>query len=221
MLEIKNATKKWENSILFENISFTLTPKKINVLAGVSGSGKTTLLRCIQGFEKLTKGHIKCDDSTGFIFQDFQLFPHMNVINNVSYSLRKVKKYTTAQAHQKACEMLELLGLHEKTFNMYPNQLSGGQKQRVAIARSLVLNPQILLCDEPTSGLDGISTSAVAQIFKALQTKGVTILLTSHDLDFISMVAERILVLKNKTLFNDINNPKKSDINWENLLGVI
>lgn len=77
------------------------------------------------------------------------------------------------------------------------------------------------MCDEPTSGLDGISTSAVAQIFKALQTNGVTILLTSHDLDFISMVAERILVLKNKTLFNDINNPKKSDINWENLLGVI
>lgn len=219
MLKIQNATKKWKNSILFEDISFTLQPNKINVLAGVSGSGKTTLLRCIQGFEKLTKGQINCNDSTGFIFQDFQLFSHMNVINNVCYALRKVKKYNINQAYQKASEMLDLLGLNEETFNMYPNQLSGGQKQRVAIARSLVLNPKILLCDEPTSGLDGISTSAVAQIFKSLQANGVTILLTSHDLEFISMVAERILVLKNKILFNDIHNPKKSDINWENLLG--
>lgn len=217
MLKIKQATKQWANEVLFKDISFDLEPNKINVLAGMSGSGKTTLLRCIQGFEKLTSGQISCNSSNGFVFQDFQLFPHINIIENVSYALKKVKKYDKHEAYNKAAEILSSLGLQSEIFNLYPDQLSGGQKQRVAIARSLVLKPQLLLCDEPTSGLDGISTAAVAQLFQSLKASGVTILLTSHDLNFVSLVAERILVLKDKKLFNDIKNPQAHEINWQEL----
>lgn len=217
MLEVKNAKKIWQDKLIFENVSFALQENKINILAGVSGSGKTTLLRCIHGFERLTFGTIFFDVLTGFIFQDFQLFPHFTVLENVTYALRKFQKKTLNEADGEAKEMLSILGL-DNFLNQYPHQLSGGQKQRVAIARSLVLKPKLLLCDEPTSGLDGRSSEALANIFKSITKTGVTVLLTSHDLEFINQVANRVLVLKNHTLYKDLVYQNNEDITWDSLL---
>ena len=196
MLKITNATKAFGYNTILNDVNFALKPGQIVALAGPSGSGKSTLLRCIQRLEKLDNGAIEHKVTTGFVFQDFQLFPHLSVLQNVMYAIKVKQKVSTESAQKKAKETLTQLGL-QTLYTKMPSQLSGGQRQRAAIARALVLEPDLLLCDEPTSGLDGLSGKNVAELFTNLKKQGVTMLIASHDLDFVNTVADRIIVLNN------------------------
>lgn len=214
MLNVINATKTYGNHAVLNQINFSLNPGQIVALVGPSGSGKSTLLRCIQNLEKMDNGTIEHNGNTGFVFQDFQLFPHLTVLRNVAYALKATKKQSAEAAEEKAKNTLNLLGL-KGVFHKMPNQLSGGQKQRVAIARALVLEPDLLLCDEPTSGLDGLSGRKVEQLFLHLKAQGVTMLIASHDLDFVGAVADRIIVLKDATVFRDFSiKENRKKLNW-------
>jgi polar amino acid transport system ATP-binding protein len=219
MLKITNATKSFGNNVIIKDVNFSLNPGQIVALAGPSGSGKSTLLRCIQGLEKLDNGIIEHKVSTGFVFQDFQLFPHLNVLQNVMYALKVSKKINHEEAQKKAKETLKKLGM-QSAYAKMPNQLSGGQRQRTAIARALVLEPDLLLCDEPTSGLDGLSSKNVAELFTILKSQGVTMLIASHDLDFIGTISERIIVINNATMHKDfiIDKANHEKLNWHKLL---
>ena len=220
MLKVTNATKAYGKHTILSQVSLSLNTGQIVALAGPSGSGKSTLLRCIQKLESLDSGEIKHKVSTGFVFQDFQLFPHLNVLDNVAYALRVTKKLSNDLAQAKAKEALKQLGL-KTAYNKMPHQLSGGQRQRVAIARALVLEPDMLLCDEPTSGLDGPSSKSVAELFTNLKDQGVTMLIASHDLDFVSAVADRIIVLNDASVVKDfmIDKNNHGKLSWAKLLG--
>jgi polar amino acid transport system ATP-binding protein len=218
MLKVTNATKAYSNHNILKQVSFCLNPGQIVALAGPSGSGKSTLLRCIQKLEKLDSGTITHKGTTGFVFQDFQLFPHLSVLDNVTYALRVTKKQPANDAQEKAKSTLKQLGL-KTAYNKMPHQLSGGQRQRAAIARALVLEPDLLLCDEPTSGLDGPSSKSVAELFLNLKAQGVTMLIASHDLDFVGAVADRIIVLNEAAVLRDFMIEEKGKLSWAKLLG--
>lgn len=213
MLNVINAHKTYGNNVIINDVSLSLTKGQIVALAGPSGSGKSTLLRCIQGIEKLDNGVIECHGKTGFVFQDFQLFPHLNVLQNVMYAL----KINQISHQEKVNDTLAKLGLKD-LLNKMPSQLSGGQRQRVAIARALVLEPDLLLCDEPTSGLDGVSGQNVAELFINLKNQGVTMLIASHDLDFVSAVSDRIIVLNNAAIVKDFMRDSEIRLDWKQLL---
>lgn len=200
MLNIKNAGKKFGINTIFSDISLEVTDASIIGLAGPSGSGKSTLLRAIQGLEKLDEGIITYEGSSGFMFQDFQLFNHMSIIDNLIYAPNLVFK--DKNYHEEALRLLQKLDIADKQNN-YPLQLSGGQKQRVALARSLMMKPKLLLCDEPTSGLDVATIEDVVNLLKSVQELGVTMIIASHDLDFLTKIANRIIVLKNGAIVTD------------------
>ena len=193
MLDAHNITKSFGDDSVLNGVSVHVEPQSVLGLAGASGSGKTTLLRCMQGLEKPDGGTISCDVRTGFMFQDFQLFPHMTVLKNLIYapSLSKKTEDHDALAH----DLLDKLGVSEKA-HAFPYQLSGGQKQRVALARSLMMRPQVLLCDEPTSGLDIVVILDVIDILKSVRDMGVALVIASHDLHFLRAVSDTIIVLK-------------------------
>ena len=193
MLKVTNVSKSFQKGGALKDVSFHVRPKSITGLAGASGSGKTTLLRCIQGFETYDAGSITYEGQSGFIFQDFQLFYHMTVLQNLVYAPSLCQK---GDHEQRACELLNTLGVLTKK-DCYPAHLSGGQRQRVALARALMLQPDLLLCDEPTSGLDVLSILEVSTLLKQVRDMGITVLISSHDLHFLCDVAERIIVLKN------------------------
>ncbi len=173
-------------------------------LTGPSGSGKSTLLRCIQNLENIDAGEIIVNGKVGFIFQDFQLFPHMTVLENIVYAPVKVLKQQKNAVNKAAAELLQQLGLLEQQHK-YPAALSGGQKQRVAVARSLIMHPDLLLCDEPTSGLDLGSIMDLKQLLQQIHNMGVTMLIASHDIDFLAKIASRILVLKHGAIVQDLS----------------
>lgn len=202
MLIINNASKKFGQNNVFANINLQINHNSIVGLAGPSGSGKSTLLRAIQGLEKLDQGTINYEGSSGFMFQDFQLFNHMSIIENLIYAPNLVFKDKDYQ--EEALQLLQKLGLASKAQN-YPTQLSGGQKQRVALARSLMMKPKLLLCDEPTSGLDVATIEDVVNLLKSVQELGVTMIIASHDLDFLTKITNRIVVLKHGAIAVDAN----------------
>ncbi|WED42550.1 amino acid ABC transporter ATP-binding protein [Legionella cardiaca] len=201
MLQINNACKTFGPLQVLTNINLTIEPHQIIGLAGPSGSGKSTLLRCIQKLDSLNSGGIKFKGTSGFMFQDFQLFPHLTVLENLVYAPRLKNK--TANHELKAKHLLRTLGLHEKEES-YPHQLSGGQKQRVALARTLMMNPSLLLCDEPTSGLDLASIDEVIALLNSVKALGVTMVIASHDLNFLTKLADRLLILKRGQLVADV-----------------
>lgn len=202
LLYIHNAFKQFGLTKVLDNIDLVIEPSTIVGLAGSSGSGKSTLLRCIQKLEQLDSGSIHLKEKSGFMFQDFQLFPHMTVLNNLTYAPMFEKKNNDIK--EKAINLLETLGVDDKAQYL-PHQLSGGQKQRVALARSLMMEPKLLLCDEPTSGLDVATIQDVINLLSSIRDMGVTMLIASHDLDFLSQLADRIVVLKEGKLAADIN----------------
>lgn len=213
MLSIVNLSKILRGQTILKDISLEIVPGSVVGLAGPSGSGKSTLLRCIQGLEQIDAGRLTCQGTTGFLFQDFQLFPHMSVLDNITYAPLHVLRETKAK--ENARQLLQQLNL-EQIEDALPNQLSGGQKQRVALARTLAMHPDMLLCDEPTSGLDILSIQDVVRVLQKIKKMGVTLLIASHDLDFLSSIADRIVILKAGQLVADLM-PKA----WEKNLNTL
>ncbi|PPE03514.1 ATP-binding cassette domain-containing protein [Holospora curviuscula] len=212
MVSITNATKYFGNECVLHHLNLQISSIEIVGLAGSSGSGKSTLLRCIQGLEVLDEGVIKRPDHTGFMFQDFQLFPHMTVWENILYAPLREKK---PQCTENAQELLHSLEIFSQK-HIYPQRLSGGQKQRVALARALMMDPQLLLCDEPTSGLDRGNIRSVVQILKRVHEKGVILLIASHDLDFLCNLCHRILMMRYGKIILDVS-PQQEGFREEHL----
>jgi polar amino acid transport system ATP-binding protein len=202
MLKIKEVIKKTTRNIMALNtVSFAVNKQEIVGLAGPSGSGKSTLLRCIQGIETVTSGVIEKEGSSGFMFQDFQLFPHMTVLQNLVYAPSLQDPQTNHEVAARV--LLDRLGIAE-TASSRPHALSGGQKQRVALARSLMMHPGILLCDEPTSGLDVATITDIIKLLSSVRDLGITMITASHDLDFLTKIADRIILLKAGNIIEDV-----------------
>lgn len=201
MLTVKNLSKAFGANQVLKDISFTLKDGDILTIVGPSGAGKTTLLRIIAGLETkdggqiLIDGHERQSGQVGIVFQDFNLFPNLTVLQNVTLAPEMVLKKSKQQADQEAQKLLTQLQMkgHE---DQYPYQLSGGQKQRVAIARALAMQPQILCYDEPTSALDPNLRQEVSKMILQLKKAGLTQLIITHDLQFAKEVADQMLKIK-------------------------
>lgn len=205
MLEVKNLTKSFGNRVILDNVNLTVKDGEILSIVGPSGAGKTTLLRCITGLETADSGQFLVDGQPfdpqgskdtdrviGVVFQDYNLFPNLSVMENITLAPTMVLKKDTTAAVKDAKVLLEELGLSTKG-DLYPYQLSGGQKQRVAIARALAMKPKILCYDEPTSALDPNLRQEVAKIILGLKKDGMTQLVVTHDFDFADTIADDIL----------------------------
>lgn len=198
MLEVKNLCKEFNQRPILQDISFTLQDGEIMTIVGPSGAGKTTLLRIIAGLETKDSGTILIDgqpyDSgkVGVVFQDYNLFPNLNVLQNITLAPMLVLKQTQVEAEAKAQELLTRLQMNGRQ-KQYPYELSGGQKQRVAIARALAMQPRILCYDEPTSALDPNLRQEVEKMIIGLKKSGLTQLIITHDMNFAENVADQIL----------------------------
>jgi polar amino acid transport system ATP-binding protein len=205
MLKIRDVRKTFSHTKVLENINLDIKKSSILGIAGPSGCGKSTLLRCIQKLESIDGGTIEYGGRTGFMFQDFHLFPHMTVLQNLTYAPRLKNRDGSVDYKKQAEDMLNDLGIASKAHE-YPNVLSGGQKQRVALARSLMTKPDILLCDEPTSGLDVSTTMDVVALLQSIGKRlAISIVIASHDLDFLTKISHRIILLKGGTIVVDID----------------
>lgn len=201
MLEVKNLAKEFNGRQILKDISFKLNDGEIMTIVGPSGAGKTTLLRIIAGLETKDQGQILIDGqdpasgAVGVVFQDFNLFPNLTVLDNITLAPRLVLKENNDLAEKNANKLLKQLQLdgHQE---QYPYQLSGGQKQRVAIARALAMKPKILCYDEPTSALDPNLRQEVEKMILALKKTGLTQLIITHDMTFAKNVADQVLQVK-------------------------
>ena len=215
IIEVINLKKQFGNNLILDDINFTINKGEAVSLIGPSGSGKSTILRCIADLETLTGGKILIEGhnlqdkgidkkikkelllKTGMIFQNFNLFPHMTVKDNIVKTLRIVKKTDVKKSEEIAGKVLETVGLADKKDN-FPNELSGGQKQRVAIARGLALEPDILLFDEPTSALDPELVKEVLDIIRKLKKeRKITMLIVSHEMKFVREISDEVIVMEN------------------------
>lgn len=201
MLEVKNLSKEFNGHQILRNISFTLKDGEIMTIVGPSGAGKTTLLRIIAGLETKDSGEILIDgkpyDSgkVGVVFQDYNLFPNLNVLQNITLAPTLVLKKSKTEAEQDARLLLKRLQMSGRE-QQYPYELSGGQKQRVAIARALAMKPRILCYDEPTSALDPNLRKEVEKMILSLKKSGLTQLIITHDLNFAENVADQMLKVR-------------------------
>ena len=210
MITTKNLCKSFdENTHVLKGISETINKGEKVVVIGPSGSGKSTFLRCLNLLETPTQGEIwfegenitdpKCDiqkirQKMGMVFQQFNLFPHMTVLQNITFAPVKLGLMNQQDAEKKARELLSRIGLADKE-NAYPAQLSGGQKQRIAIVRSLAMNPDVMLFDEPTSALDPEMVGEVLQLMKELADDGMTMVVVTHEMGFAKEVATRVMFI--------------------------
>ena len=205
MLEIKNLKKSFDGRQILNGVDLTVEDGQILCIVGPSGAGKTTLLRCITGLEAADSGEFLIDGQPfdpkgmeasdavmGVVFQDFNLFPHLSVLEIITLAPQLVLKEAKAAAEQRGLDLLDQLGLEDKG-GLYPYQLSGGQKQRVAIARALAMKPKILCYDEPTSALDPQLRDEVATLLLKLKAQGMTQLVVTHDMDFAEKIADKLL----------------------------
>ena len=209
MLELKNISKKFKDRQILSDFNLTVEKNKILAIVGPSGGGKTTLLRMLAGLEKIDSGEIIYNGESlpidelekrnllGFVFQDFQLFPHLTVLENLVLSPIKTMNMEKNDAEKKAIELLEKLGL-EKQINNYPTSLSGGQKQRAALARAMMINPKIIGYDEPTSALDPELRLEVEKLILKNRELGITQIVVTHDLQFAENIADSILKVEPK-----------------------
>lgn len=210
MIRVENVSKQFNKTRVLKNVSLEVNKGDIISLIGPSGSGKSTLLRCIHGLEHVDSGKIYMDDEwmnpddekkfrvqrnrMGFVFQHFNLFPDMSVLQNCKLAQAEVLNKTDEEAEKTALEYLDKVGLLEKK-DAYPNNLSGGQKQRVAIARALCMNPDIMLFDEPTSALDPEMIKEVLEVMKDLGKQGMTMVVVTHEMGFARKVGTRVVFL--------------------------
>ncbi|UPM55760.1 amino acid ABC transporter ATP-binding protein [Gottfriedia acidiceleris] len=217
MIRITNLNKSFGNVHVLKGITTIIEQGSVVAVIGPSGSGKSTFLRCMNLLEAPSNGEIWMDDieitnpksnimkireDVGMVFQHFHLFPHMTVLENITYAPINVKGMSKAKAEENAKALLEKVGLLEKA-NVYPPKLSGGQKQRVAIARALAMEPKVMLFDEPTSALDPEMVKEVLEVMKSLAHTGMTMVIVTHEMGFAKEVADRILFLDEGNLVED------------------
>ena len=209
MIKITNLKKSFGSNEVLKDINLEIKPQEVVVVIGPSGSGKSTLLRCINLLESITGGHIliegrditdkknnlnKMREDVGMVFQQFNLFPHKTVIENIMLAPVKVRNMAPAAARERGLELLRKVGLEDKV-NAYPSSLSGGQKQRVAIARALAMEPKIMLFDEPTSALDPEVVGEVLEVMKQLAKEGMTMVVVTHEMGFAREVGDRVIFM--------------------------
>lgn len=212
ILEFENVTKYYGNDLVFSNVNLKIKKGDVITLTGKSGSGKSTLLKCINRLENINDGKIvfkgidiseismvELRQKIGMVFQDYNLFEHLTVLDNLIIGLIKIKKYSRDESIREALNMLKKVDLIDKKDN-YPNELSGGQKQRVAIARTLLMKPDIILLDEPTSALDKEMKNSVLNHIKKIVEEDMTLIIVSHEEEFIKNVSDQIYKLKNNKL---------------------
>lgn len=206
---MKNLKKNFGKLEVLKDIDLEIQEGEVVVLLGPSGSGKSTFLRCLNRLEEITAGEVTVDgisvsdkktdinklrENIGMVFQHFNLFPHMTVLENIMLAPVELKKMTKEEARQKGLSLLKRVGLADKA-DVYPPQLSGGQKQRVAIARALAMNPDIMLFDEPTSALDPEMVGEVLAVMKELAAEGMTMVVVTHEIGFAREVASRVVFM--------------------------
>lgn len=234
MITVKNLEKSFENLQVLRGINQHIASNEKVVIIGPSGSGKSTFLRCLNLLEKPTGGQIffegteisdpKCDINKircrmGMVFQQFNLFPHLTVMENIVLAPVHTKQMSKEEARERAAQLLARVGLTEKT-NVYPKQLSGGQQQRIAIVRALCMNPDVMLFDEPTSALDPEMVGEVLEVMRKLAEEGMTMVVVTHEMGFAREVGDRVLFMDEgvvleegtpKQLFENPQNPRTQD----------
>ena len=209
LLSIEHLKKSYDDNLILDDINLEVHQGEVIVLVGPSGCGKSTMLRCINALEPIQGGEIKLNgekidpknkniaelrQKIGMVFQSYELFPHLTVLDNILLAPMKVQKRKKEEAEKEAMALLERVGLAEKAKS-YPRQLSGGQKQRVAIARSLALSPEVMLFDEPTSALDPEMVGEVLEVMKQLAQEGMTMVVVTHEMGFAREVANRVFFM--------------------------
>ena len=209
IIKVKNVTKTFGSLEVLKGINAEINEKEVVCMIGASGSGKSTFLRCLNRLEDVSSGQVvingiditdrkininKVRQEIGMVFQQFNLFPHKTVLENITLAPVKVRSVDKAEAKKKAYELLAKVGLSDKA-DAYPGELSGGQKQRVAIARALAMNPKIMLFDEPTSALDPEMVGEVLAVMKQLAKEGMTMVVVTHEMGFANEVADRVIFL--------------------------
>ncbi|MCX0404324.1 amino acid ABC transporter ATP-binding protein [Clostridium perfringens] len=230
MINVRNLYKSFGKNEVLKDINETIKKGEVVVIIGPSGSGKSTFLRCLNLLEEPTSGVInfegeditdknvdinKIREKMGMVFQQFNLFPHKTVMENLTIGPTKIKNISNGDAVKKGSELLEKVGLLDKK-NVYPNSLSGGQKQRIAIARALAMEPDVMLFDEPTSALDPEMVGEVLGVMKSLAKDGMTMVVVTHEMGFAKEVGDRILfmdegrIIEEGTSEDIFQNPKNS-----------
>lgn len=218
MLEVKNIKKRFNDLEVLKGVSMVFNTHQITSIIGPSGTGKSTLLRCLIGLETIDEGEIVVDEEKltyteaalhahrqkiGMVFQEWHLFDHFTVLQNITFALKKVKNMSKDQADQKGMELLARFNLKEKA-NAYPNELSGGQKQRIAIARTIALEPRYLLFDEPTSALDNATIMEFIDVCHQLVNDNLGIIVITHDLNFAKKVSDQLIELKDGFVVSNV-----------------
>ena len=202
ILEIEHLTKKYDDLTVLNDISFNVNKGEVLVIVGPSGCGKSTLLRCINGLEDIQDGKVNIEGKTGMVFQSYDLFPHMTVLQNLMLAPVKVQKRNKDEVKKEAMQLLERVGLSSKKDN-YPRQLSGGQKQRVAIVRALIMHPEVLLFDEVTAALDPEMVREVLDVILDLAKQDKTMLIVTHEMAFARAIADRVIFLEGGSIIED------------------
>ena len=217
MIEVVNLHKSFGDLKVLKGVNTKIEKQEVVCVIGASGSGKSTFLRCLNLLEEPDSGEIYIDgvplmehkkdinrlrQKVGMVFQQFNLFPHMTVMENITLAPIKLKGMTKSQAEEKAMELLHKVGLPDKN-DQYPNHLSGGQKQRVAIARALAMDPEIMLFDEPTSALDPEMVGEVLNVMKQLANEGMTMVVVTHEMGFAREVGNRIMFMDEGIIFEE------------------
>ena len=243
LFEIKDLQKKFGSLTVFDGLSETICKGDVVVIIGPSGGGKSTFIRCLNLLEQPTAGKIyfEGEDITakgfdvnrhrqkvGMVFQQFNLFNNLTVLENITISLTKVKKLPEEESREKALKLLKRVGLEDKA-NAYPSQLSGGQKQRIAIVRALAMEPDVLLFDEPTSALDPEMVGEVLQVISDLARDGITMVVVTHEMGFARKVGTRVLFMDGgqiaeqgtpEEIFEHPQNPRTQEF-WSKVINVI
>lgn len=216
MIDLKDVRKSFGKNEVLKGINLRIEKGEVVVIIGPSGSGKSTVLRTMNYLEEPTSGHVIVDNmdlsdkkklnevrtEVGMVFQNFNLFPHMTVLDNLTLAQINVRKTSKKDAEDVALKLLERVGLADKA-NMYPDSLSGGQKQRVAIARALAMKPKVMLFDEPTSALDPEMVREVLDVMKSLADEGMTMVIVTHEMGFAKEVADRVLFVDGGQILED------------------
>lgn len=221
IIKVNNLKKKYGDLEVLKDISLDIAEGEVVCIIGPSGSGKSTFLRCLNALEEINGGQVsvlghnlfdkkaninKLREDIGMVFQGFNLFPHLTVLENITMATKLIRKVSKEEAEKQAIELLRKVGLEDKK-NQYPNSLSGGQKQRVAIARALAMNPKVMLFDEPTSALDPEMVGEVLNVMKDLAKEGMTMVVVTHEMGFAKEVSDRVIFMDGGYVLED-NTPE-------------